>query len=575
MTAATSLLNAAGLPFQLKVLRDPDAYHRADAGVLYLRPRHCEAAVDVVGRIHARVASRLRPDVPLFTLRLADGLGFAEGSMPSLSFGQERCRLVAEALADSFDRGERERDARAATLAGACRRRGLDPLRPHLRPGGRDIADLGARFAGAWAVGRPGTTARTELSPIEAAERIGLDLCHAAYWDGGGRLCNWMGRSTTALTDPGGPIAPRSAALAPDLYGGSAGIALFLAQLHTLAGGHAFRRTALAAITGAIERIDRPSPRRSASPLSFFTGTLGAAYAARRIAALIEHPELLGRAGTVLLGAIESAPAVAMLDVIEGHAGAIPALLDIGREPGWTHARERAISLGEELCLAEGRRRHEEDVPLDPGHDPFGSSGLAHGASGIGLALLELHAVTGRLDFRDAARRAFDGEDLLFDERKGNWAGQAESRDIPRFHVAWCDGAPGLHWRGCGRRCSIRVAGANTSPGLAPGIRTTLDTMERGLASPRCDASLCHGLAGLIEILGIAGRVLDDAALRTRTADGARALIDRHAESGDWPSGVYTGGPNPSLMLGTAGIGYAFLRLHDPDRVPSILWVGS
>ncbi len=27
-------------------------------------------------------------------------------------------------------------------------------------------------------------------------------------------------------------------------------------------------------------------------------------------------------------------------------------------------------------------------------------------------------------------------------------------------------------------------------------------------------------------------------------------------------------------MIGTAGIGYTFLRLHDPEHVPSVLWIG-
>ncbi|HZW30379.1 MAG TPA: lanthionine synthetase LanC family protein, partial [Isosphaeraceae bacterium] len=57
--------------------------------------------------------------------------------------------------------------------------------------------------------------------------------------------------------------------------------------------------------------------------------------------------------------------------------------------------------------------------------------------------------------------------------------------------------------------------------------------------------------------------------------EGARAatqsLIDRHSASADWPSGRSSGGPNPSLMIGTAGIGYTLLRLHDPGGVPSIL----
>src|SRR5205823_5921908 len=94
-----------------------------------------------VARIHWAVAQGLRPDVPLFTRRLADGLGFAEDPTGSQSFGQQRCRLVAEALWQSYTRGEVGRETRAAALASAFLRAGLDPLRPHLGPGSRSEAD--------------------------------------------------------------------------------------------------------------------------------------------------------------------------------------------------------------------------------------------------------------------------------------------------------------------------------------------------------------------------------------------------------------------------------------------------
>ncbi len=51
----------------------------------------------------------------------------------------------------------------------------------------------------------------------------------------------------------------------------------------------------------------------------------------------------------------------------------------------------------------------------------------------------------------------------------------------------------------------------------------------------------------------------------------AESLIDRFGSSGDWPSGLPSGGPNQSLMLGLAGIGYWLLRLHDPRNVPPFL----
>ena len=76
-----------------------------------------------------------------------------------------------------------------------------------------------------------------------------------------------------------------------------------------------------------------------------------------------------------------------------------------------------------------------------------------------------------------------------------------------------------------------------------------------------------------MEVLLVAGQVLGDPAYLRRARDVGRALIDCHATAGDWPSGVASGGPNPSLMLGTAGVGYGFLRLHDPDEVPSVLLI--
>jgi hypothetical protein len=134
MRATTTLLNAARIPFRVKVLADPLAYERADAGVLYMRRRYYERLGDAIARIHDAVAPGLRAETPLFCKRLADGLGLAEDPNGESSFGQERCKLVAQALWCSFRRDETDGAARAATLEAEFRRAGLDPLRPHLGP---------------------------------------------------------------------------------------------------------------------------------------------------------------------------------------------------------------------------------------------------------------------------------------------------------------------------------------------------------------------------------------------------------------------------------------------------------
>ncbi len=134
MSATTTLLNAAGIPFRAKVLTDPAAYHRADAGVIYLRKRYYGRLGDVVARIHETVAPGLRFETPLFSQRLDHGLGLAEDPADGRSFGQSRCALVAQALWRGFERAGADRGAFEEELAAGFRREGLDPSRPHLGP---------------------------------------------------------------------------------------------------------------------------------------------------------------------------------------------------------------------------------------------------------------------------------------------------------------------------------------------------------------------------------------------------------------------------------------------------------
>jgi hypothetical protein len=137
MAAVTQILNARGIPFRTKVLSDPVAYCRADAGVLYLQRRHYRRLGDAIPSILRRIGPRLNPQVPLFTRILAPGLGLAEDPHNGMSFGQHRCKLAAEGLWRSFVQGDRTRQSRAATLAIVFREAGLKPSSPYLAAGSR------------------------------------------------------------------------------------------------------------------------------------------------------------------------------------------------------------------------------------------------------------------------------------------------------------------------------------------------------------------------------------------------------------------------------------------------------
>ncbi|MGP0070081.1 MAG: lanthionine synthetase LanC family protein [Isosphaeraceae bacterium] len=588
LETATSLLNAAFIPFRIKVPVDPYGYHRADAGVLFLRRVDNPAVGPIIAAIHSAIAPGLRPGTPMFAKRLADGLAYAKSPPGSLSFGQRCCLLVAQGLCHAYLRGDVDREARGSAIAARFVEEGIDPRLPHLWTG--DEADDVVLPAGP-VNGPPnvppvltaGVIAATSspMTPIEAASRIGEGLCQSAYWDDSAGLCNWIGRSGE-LAEPGGPIIPTSAVLGPDLYGGSAGVALFLARLHAMTGEPEFRRTALGAIHRSIRQLGRSPIPESPSPYSFFRGDLGVACAAWKVGVLTGHTGLQAEAVSILDRAAATVPASHPLDVLGGNAGAIPALLDLARTAGLDACLDRAVALGEALCRSatfrDGLSSWDPEAATGPGRAEAPLTGLSHGAAGIGLALFELHAATGRRDFLEAARGAFAYEDSLFDPDRKNWPDlrrRGRSSDIgqapARFATAWCQGAPGIALTRL-RAIELDPAGQEMYRAMArAALDSTLVEIDKKLENSGSDATLCHGLAGLMEVVLVAGRRLDDPAYLDRAREVGRALIDRHAADGNWPCGVPSGGPNPSMMLGTAGIGYGFLRLHAPEEVPSFL----
>ena len=240
-------LERGGSSLSGKVLRDPSMYSRADAGVLYLSRRNISRATATDREDPHSRRTRASPAGAPFheesgrrpgCVRASDRrTEFRRASMPA-----RRPGTLARVYAW---RGSHE--ARIASIASIFIQEHLDPLRPHLgQVRGDDYTKL-CPSAGGPAASLPVTlrwrnpqhvpfSGSTQVSPVEAAVRIGETLCQLAYWDNEGRVCNWVGRSRNEVNDFDGPITATVKALGCELYDGSAGIALYLAQLYALTG---------------------------------------------------------------------------------------------------------------------------------------------------------------------------------------------------------------------------------------------------------------------------------------------------------------------------------------------------
>jgi type 2 lantibiotic biosynthesis protein LanM len=363
---------------------------------------------------------------------------------------------------------------------------------------------------------------------LDIAQRIGARLCRDAVWHQG--RCNW----TSDFLD-GETVA--HGALGPDLYDGSSGIALFLWRLAAMTGERIFRLTAEAALRQALARMP-------VSGCGLYSGGLGVLYAAAEIRQEFDEEAVLKQAE----------PDRSRLDVIDGSAGAIAVLLRF-------RLLEAARRHGD--LLIEKASRNDDGWSWKTIEATRNPTGFSHGASGIAWALAELYRATGEHRFREAALQAFRYERSCFNPEERNWPDFREAE--PSYPVFWCHGAAGI------ALCRLRAWHILGGEDLLTEARTALQTVSEQ-SSNLSNFSLCHGRAGNADVLIYAFQALgEESWLRSVEATAQEGFERFEQRRVPWPCGLPDANETPDLMLGLAGIGYFYLRLADPGRIPTAL----
>jgi hypothetical protein len=139
VAALTAALNRYEIPFDLKVVTARSGFVRSDNSVLYLSEDSFAAAALALAAVLPVLSATLAPDVPLFTKQLAPGIGFAEDPGGGDSFGMNRSRLVAQALAASIDDGRFDPPRFEAAFRAAVEGAKLDIDRLWLNPNSKDV----------------------------------------------------------------------------------------------------------------------------------------------------------------------------------------------------------------------------------------------------------------------------------------------------------------------------------------------------------------------------------------------------------------------------------------------------
>ncbi len=348
-----------------------------------------------------------------------------------------------------------------------------------------------------------------------------------------------------------------------DLYGGTCGVALFLAAVEKVTGGAGYRELALGAVQPLRQAL-RDCGNRTARDMGIggAWGLGSAVYALTRMSQWLDEPALLedARRAARLITA-QHITDDNVLDIIGGAAGALLGLLAFHAVCPDEVVLDRAITCGQRLL--QRRTKSEAGYRAWPTLDGELLTGFSHGAAGIVYALLRLYAVTRDGDVLTAAQEGIAYEDGVLVREAGNWP-NLRTAGQPEFRTSWCYGAPGIALGRLGGLAMLDSEAIRRDIEMA--VRTT-----RAAGVQEVD-SLCCGSLGRADVLLAAASRLSRPDLAEVASTWAWQIVERAQENAIvlhplFPKGVYS----PGFFQGTAGIGYELLRIAHPEMLPSVL----
>jgi lantibiotic biosynthesis protein len=395
------------------------------------------------------------------------------------------------------------------------------------------------------------TVMTTSSEYLDVAAALARRLADSAVWHE--QRCNWVGVAPRNPARTGGHVLVE--ALCPELYDGTAGVALFLAEAAAALDDASLRKLAQGALRHALHHA------HSALVDGLHSGVPGIAYAAARVASTLGCEQAWRGARDVLAAwrALRE-PAIAW-DLTAGCAGTVTALVTLSDALEDATLLELGVTVGDELIAAAERTDSGWLWPNPRRHSEHGLCGFAHGAAGIGHALVELWAATGEPRFRDAGTAAFCYERSWFDAREGTWPDLRDihrraGRDVPApVSNTWCQGAPGIAPSRLHAARLLRSDAVRKDADAALALTRQHVTELSSLAPD--DFSLCHGAAGAADALLYGAH---DIGLARQIGD--IGIERHHLTSTGFPCGV-PHGETPGLLLGLAGIGLFYLRLFE------------
>jgi len=372
---------------------------------------------------------------------------------------------------------------------------------------------------------------------------------------------------------PSDPNDPKS--VAPNLYGGAAGVVLFFLQAYHSTGDRAFLQDAEAGADYLLSELDREEDAGLYTGLAGVGFTLLETYKATKVRKYREGAERCAR--NISEKAIKTGQGVHWndtTDIIGGSAGIGLFLLYAERELGRRDCLDIAVLAGREL-LARGQAQPVGMKWAMNPRFPRLMPNFSHGTAGIAYYLATLYSRTRDRRFLEGA---IAGAEYLKSVAKADgdvcliFHNEPEGKEL--YYLSWCHGPAGtarLFYR------LYEVTGERAwMLWVKRSARAIIESGAPEKQSPGFwnNVSQCCGSAGVAEFFLDLYRITRDKDYLARSKRVAAHMLDRATRDGEglkWIQAEHRVKPDlliaqTGFMQGAAGMGMLLFRLDDIER---------
>ncbi|HEE9175388.1 type 2 lanthipeptide synthetase LanM [Staphylococcus aureus] len=191
-------------------------------------------------------------------------------------------------------------------------------------------------------------------------------------------------------------------------------------------------------------------------------------------------------------------------------------------------------------------------------------TGLAHGYSGIALAISAIYSVTQNSEMYEKCIAIIKKENEYYDERLKNWKDLRKDCENINNHY-WCHGSAGI---ALSRLQILKNIGYNKFVEKDLQIATKA-TLNHGLQINRSH-SLCHGSLGNLLILQEINNYYKNDEIQNTILNSYKESLESIKKYG-YNSGITSETPVNNFMLGKYGLVYSILKYKKPSISNNIL----